>query len=143
MLMRRWFFYCDRQPSGLGCPPLWAWRHERLHGGHHVSGDLGNNARTRAIPDARMVATPLILLAVAIGDERQSKEALRVSEERMGLAVESAQMALWDWDVANDKVWMTDEGRKFFGIDAGEPIASTRYEVGVYPNKRIGSDRLR
>ncbi len=54
-----------------------------------------------------MAATPLMLLAVAIGDERQSKEALRVSEERMNLAVESAQLALWEWDVANDQVWMT------------------------------------
>jgi PAS domain S-box-containing protein len=69
-----------------------------------------------------MAATPVILLAVAIEDERRSKEALRVSEERMSLAAESAQMALWDWDVANDLVWMTDEGRKFFGFDPGEPI---------------------
>jgi PAS domain-containing protein len=49
-----------------------------------------------------MLATPLMLLAVAIDDERQSKEALRVSEERMSLAVESGQLALWDWDLAND-----------------------------------------
>jgi len=69
-----------------------------------------------------MVATPLMLLAVAIDDERRSKEALRLSEERMSLAVESAQSALWDWDVANDRVWMTDEGRKFFGFEPGEPI---------------------
>ena len=71
-----------------------------------------------------MVATPLMLLAVAIDDERRSKEALRVSEERMSLAVESAQLALWDWDMANDKVWMTDEGRKFFGFEPGEPHRS-------------------
>ena len=69
-----------------------------------------------------MAATPLILLAVAIEDERRSKEALRTSEERMNLAVESAQLALWDWDVANDRVWMTDEGRKFFGFAPDEPI---------------------
>src|SRR5215211_3335631 len=43
-----------------------------------------------------MASTPLMLLAVAIADERRSKEALRVSEEHMSLAVESAQLALWD-----------------------------------------------
>jgi PAS domain S-box-containing protein len=69
-----------------------------------------------------MAATPLILLAVAIEDERRSKEALRASEERMSLAAESGQMAMWDWDVANDRVWITDEGRKFFGFKPGEPI---------------------
>ena len=49
-----------------------------------------------------VAATPLMLLAVAISDERRSKEALRVSEQRMSLAAESAQLALWDWDVATD-----------------------------------------
>ncbi len=44
-----------------------------------------------------MAATPLMLLAVAIDDERRSKEALRDSEQRMSLAVECAQLALWDW----------------------------------------------
>ncbi len=69
-----------------------------------------------------VVAAPLMLLAVAIQDERRSKEALRVSEERMSLAAESAQLAMWDWDVTNDRVWMTDEGRKFFGFEPGEPV---------------------
>jgi signal transduction histidine kinase len=69
-----------------------------------------------------VVAAPLMLLAVAIQDERRSKEALRVSEERMSLAAESAQLAMWDWDVTNDEVWMTDEGRKFFGFEPGVPV---------------------
>ena len=82
-----------------------------------------------------MAATPLMLLAVAIDDERRSKEALRVSEERMSLAVESAQLALWDWDVANDRVWMTDEGRKFFGFEPGEPLRS-RHPGRTRPSRR-------
>ena len=83
-----------------------------------------------------MAATPLMLLAVAIDDERRSKEALRVSEERMSLAVESAQLALWDWDVANDRVWMTDEGRKFFGFEPGEPIDYANLAGRVHPDDR-------
>ena len=73
-----------------------------------------------------MVATPLMLLAVAIDDERRSKEALRVSEQRMSLAVESARLALWDWDVASDTVWMTDEARRFLGFEPGEPRSLLR-----------------
>jgi two-component system, LuxR family, sensor kinase FixL len=69
-----------------------------------------------------MAATPLMLLAVAIDQERRSKEALRDSEERMSLAVNSAQLALWDWEATNDRVWMTDEGRRFLGFERGEPI---------------------
>ena len=81
-----------------------------------------------------MAGTPLLLLAVAIEDERRSKDALRLSEERMGMAAESAQMALWDWDVANDRVWMSDEGRKFLGF---EPEASIHLSSLVSVDGRV------
>jgi len=81
-----------------------------------------------------MAATPLMLLAVAIDNERRSKEALRVSEERMSLAVESAQLALWDWDVVNDNVWMTDEGRNFFAFAPGEPLHYASVAGRVHPD---------
>ncbi len=81
-----------------------------------------------------MLATPLMLLAVAIDDERRSKEALLVSEERMSLAAESAQMALWDWDVANDTVWMAQEGRKFYDFEPGEPLHHAHLAGRVHPD---------
>ncbi len=81
-----------------------------------------------------MAATPLMLLAVAIDDERRSKEALRVGEERMSLAAESARLALWDWDVTNDRVWMTDEGRKFLGFEPGEPIPFSNVGGRIHPD---------
>jgi len=81
-----------------------------------------------------MATTPLMLLTVAVNDERRSTEELRVSEERMSLAAESAQLALWDWDVANDRVWMTDEGRKFYGFKPGEPIRFSNLGGRVHPD---------
>jgi len=81
-----------------------------------------------------ITATPLLLLAVAIDDERRSKEALSVNEERMSLAVKSAQMALWDWDVANDRVWMTEEGRKFFSFEPDEPLHYESLAGRVHPD---------
>jgi two-component system, LuxR family, sensor kinase FixL len=84
-----------------------------------------------------MVATPLMLLAVAIDDERRSKDALRVNEERMSLAVGSAQMALWDWDVGNDRVWMTDEGRKFFSFEPDESLHYASLAGRVHPDDRV------
>ena len=91
-----------------------------------------------------MAATPLMLLAVAIGDERQSKEALRVSEERMNLAVESAQLALWDWDVVNDQVWIQDEG--LFGFDPAHTHRSRhpgRTRASRRPRRARGRDAAR
>ena len=83
-----------------------------------------------------MLATPLMLLAVAIDDERRSKHALRVSEERMNLAVEGAQMAVWDWDVTNDRVWMTDEGRRLFNFEPDEPLQFSSLTGRVHPDDR-------
>jgi PAS domain S-box-containing protein len=81
-----------------------------------------------------MAATPLLLLAVAIEDERRSKEALRASEERMALAVESAQLGTWDWDIANDRVWIEDKGK--FGFEPGAPIDHSTLGGRVHPDDR-------
>ena len=52
-------------------------------------------------------------------DSRRNLALAADSEERMSLAVESAQLALWDWDVTNDSVWMTDEATEVPGFRAG------------------------
>jgi PAS domain S-box-containing protein len=81
-----------------------------------------------------MAATPLLLLAVAIEDERRSKEALRISESRMSLAAESAQLALWEWDLVNDQVWIQDEG--LFGFEPHTPIDHATLAGSVHPDDR-------
>ncbi len=81
-----------------------------------------------------VAATPLMLLAVAIGDERRSKEALRQSEERMSLAAESAQLALWDWDLASDQVWIEDQG--LFGFEPRTPVDHATLAGHVHPDDR-------
>jgi signal transduction histidine kinase/integral membrane sensor domain MASE1 len=81
-----------------------------------------------------VAVTPLMLLAVAIQDERRSKEALRVSEERTSLAVDSAQLALWDWELPNDRIWMTEEGRKFLGFEPDEILRYSSLARRVHPD---------
>ena len=76
--------------------------------------------------------TPLLLLAVAIDDERRSKEALRVSEQRMNLAAESAQLALWDWDLTSDVVWVQDQG--LFGFPPDAPVDHATLGGSVHPD---------
>ena len=66
-----------------------------------------------------MTATPLMLLAVVIEEERRSKEALRQSKDQMGLAAEAANAAMWVWDVSGDDLWMTEQGRSLFGFKPG------------------------
>jgi C4-dicarboxylate-specific signal transduction histidine kinase len=44
-----------------------------------------------------VTATPLMLLAVVIDEERRSKEALREGANLMGLAAEAGNLAMWVW----------------------------------------------
>jgi PAS domain S-box-containing protein len=81
-----------------------------------------------------IAATPLMLLAAAINDEHRSQEALRRNEERMSLALESAQLALWDWDATTDDIWITDEGRRLFGFEPGEPVHYADLTRRVHPD---------
>ncbi len=81
-----------------------------------------------------MAATPLLLLAVAIDDERRSQQALRASEHRMKLAAESAQLASWDWDLARDEVWIQDQG--IFGFPPDAPVDHATLAGSVHPDDR-------
>ena len=58
-----------------------------------------------------VTATPLMLLAVVIDEERRSKDALRESANLIGLAAEAGNLAMWVWDVSGNVVWMAQPGR--------------------------------
>ncbi len=83
-----------------------------------------------------MTATPLMLLAVVIEEERRSKEALRQSKDQMGLAAEAANAAMWVWDVASDELFMAERGRSLFGFSQDEHINFTSTTYRVHPEDR-------
>ena len=87
-----------------------------------------------------MISVPLMLLAVTIGEERRGRESLRISDARMSLAAASAHLTLWDWDIANDRVWMQDEGRQFYGFGPDEPIDYATLAGRVHPDDRAARD---
>ena len=87
-----------------------------------------------------VTATPLMLLAVVIEEERRSKEALRESANLMGLAAEAGNLAMWVWDVSRNDVWMTGRGRSLFGLepDAALDFAAT-FDL-VHPEDRTARE---
>ena len=52
----------------------------------------------------------------------------------MSLASESAQLALWDWDLAKDLVWVEDQG--LFGFTPSAPIDHSTLAGSVHPDDR-------
>jgi PAS domain S-box-containing protein len=87
-----------------------------------------------------MTAAPLMLLAVVIEEECRAKEALRESKDRMDLAVEAANVAMWVWDVSGDDGWMTERGRSLLGLKPDAPVDYAALLDRVHPEDRAARE---
>ena len=87
-----------------------------------------------------VTATPLMLLAVVIEEERRSKEALRESANLMGLAAEAGNLAMWVWDVSGNDVWMTERGRSLFGLEPDTRLDFAATFDRVHPEDRAARE---
>jgi len=84
-----------------------------------------------------VTATPLMLLAVVMDEERRSKEALRESASLMGLAAEGGNLAMWVWDVSGNHLWMTGRGRSLFGLEPDARLDLAATFERVHPEDRV------
>ena len=87
-----------------------------------------------------VTATPLMLLAVVIDEERRSKEALRENANLMGLAAEAGNLAMWVWDVSGNDVWMTERGRSLFGLEPDARLDFAATFDRVHPEDRTARE---
>ena len=87
-----------------------------------------------------VTATPLMLLAIVIEEERRSKEALRESANLMGLAAEAGNLAMWVWDVSGNDVWMTERGRSLFGLEPDARLDFAATFDRVHPEDRTARE---
>jgi PAS domain S-box-containing protein len=71
---------------------------------------------------------------------KRAERSLRDSEERMSLAAEAANLSMWVWDVARDEVWMTDQGRAWFGIGPDTRLDYATLNARVHPQDRVARD---
>ncbi|WP_280791127.1 EAL domain-containing protein [Methylobacterium sp. 77] len=55
-----------------------------------------------------------------VSDRMLAETALRISEERLALALDSGSDGLWDWDFTTGKVWFSDRWQTMLGYDPGE-----------------------
>jgi PAS domain S-box-containing protein len=83
----------------------------------------------------------LIVGLIIQGSRRKGAErSLRNSEDRMNLAAEAANLAMWEWDVAKDEIWMTDKGRALFGIGSSERLNYAALMAHFHPEDRALRD---
>jgi diguanylate cyclase (GGDEF)-like protein len=65
---------------------------------------------------------------------RASDELLRAMAARMALALEVAQIGVWEWDFAAHKLVWDARMYAIYGIEAGTPIDSDRWKRTVHPD---------
>ncbi len=68
---------------------------------------------------------------------RASEAHLRVSEERLALALDSGEDCLFDWDLANSSLWVTERWRDKLGLvgDLAQPTTSA-WIATIHPEDR-------
>ena len=68
---------------------------------------------------------------------RQAEEALRHSEERMRLAMDTAPIGTWDWDIASGAVYWSENLWQIFGREgAPEPLNFESVTRSIHPEDR-------
>jgi len=61
---------------------------------------------------------------------------LEVSDKRLNLAADSADLGLWEWDIACNEIWITDKGRCLFGFEGTEKLNFDRFRSRLHPEDR-------
>lgn len=75
-----------------------------------------------------------------ITKRKMAEEELRESEERMSLAVDAANLGLWEWNVSKDELWGTPARRALLGLPASGKI---KLEDGLSKVHVDDRDRVR
>jgi PAS domain S-box-containing protein len=71
-----------------------------------------------------------------ITDLRKAQEALRQSEARLRVAVESAELGLWDLDPLTGRLDWSPRCREIYGVSPDEPIDHQTFLNRVHPDDR-------
>jgi PAS domain S-box-containing protein len=71
-----------------------------------------------------------------ISERKRVEELLWESEGRLSLAAKAGNLALWVWDVVSNEVWVSEEGRSFFGWEQSEAINLARFIDTLHPDDR-------
>jgi PAS domain-containing protein len=89
---------------------------------------------TLSIAGASLIILSLTILTSFV---QQTRAALAQSEERLGLTLRSAGIAVWTWEIASNVVTADDSASMQFGLPIGEfPQTAEEFAALVHPDDR-------
>ncbi len=83
------------------------------------------------------MSVPLLFLAALIEERDKVLKALREREERISLAAESANLAMWTVDFERGESWISENGRALYVLGPGEPLSRELFLSRVHPEDRL------
>ena len=86
--------------------------------------------------DAQGNITALISIGQDITARKRAEEARNLSEQRLQLAVHSANIGIYDHDHISDTIYWSPELRDMFGIDPDETVTMVRFMGSVHAEDR-------
>ncbi|UAK26530.1 PAS domain-containing protein [Sphingomonas nostoxanthinifaciens] len=116
----------------------------RLEGGgtetawfnYSLSALRDEDGSVAAILNITPETTDRVLLERRLNEEQA---ALAVSEERLRLAVDNADVGLWDVDVVNDRLIWPPRTKAMFGISADVEVSMEDFYNGLHPDDRAAT----
>jgi len=90
------------------------WKHRRKDG-TLIDVEITSQALIYRGGDARLV------VATNITERKQAEEALKASEQRLNLALDAAQLGIWELDLVSDKAYRNLRHDQIFGYESLQP----------------------
>lgn len=98
----------------------------------------------KVVPMPFLVSVPFMTVVLAMGYElsqdvlrsaRTARE-LRQNKDRLTLAASSARLALWEWDIRKDQIWISESGPALYGVAVQDRFNWQQFEEIVHPHDR-------
>ena len=74
-------------------------------------------------------------------DNDSLRAALQVSDERLRLAIDAADIGTWHWDLATDELIWSDRCKVLFGLTPDTPMSYERFLTLLHPDDRPATER--
>lgn len=71
-----------------------------------------------------------------VTEQRRVTEKLKLSEERLSLALQSSMMGLWEWNVETGELYWSNELKKLYGLKLSEQVDYEKYQSLIHPDDR-------